>query len=195
MKDQVQLSDKTKLSMPIANLIGLIVIVASVVFMYSEITGRLTSLETSRELFETDLLKKSTQLPTDQEQYMLLEHLAGQVEIIQNELQESRHDTVNLNRAMKDIEKMQVVIEEMKDKISKDTPLLKDLYPQTQHLWDMIDWDNWWFYEDDQVEYGGLAEWVVLGEKHNMGMEHDPAHPSEYSHEQFTKKEVEKWIC
>ncbi len=117
MKDQVQLSDKTKLSMPIANLIGLIVIVASVVFMYSEITGRLTSLETSRELFESDLLKKSTQLPTDQEQYMLLEHLAGQVEIIQNELQESRHDTVNLNRAMKDIEKMQVVIEDMKDKI------------------------------------------------------------------------------
>ena len=117
MKDQVQLSDKTKLSMPIANLIGLIIIVASVVFMYSEITGRLTSLETSRELFESHLLKKSTQLPTDQEQYMLLEHLAGQVEIIQNELQESRHDTVNLNRAMKDIEKMQVVIEEMKDKI------------------------------------------------------------------------------
>ena len=117
MKDQVQLSDKTKLSMPIANLIGLIIIVASVVFMYSEITGRLTSLGTSRELFESDLLKKSTQLPTDQEQYMLLEHLAGQVEIIQNELQESRHDTVNLNRAMKDIEKMQVVIEEMKDKI------------------------------------------------------------------------------
>ena len=117
MKDQVQLSDKTKLSMPIANLIGLIIIVASVVFMYSEISGRLTSLETSRELFESDLLKKSTQLPTDQEQYMLLEHLAGQVEIIQNELQESRHDTVNLNRAMKDIEKMQVVIEEMKDKI------------------------------------------------------------------------------
>ena len=120
MKDQVQLSDKTKLSIPIANLIGLIMIVASVVFMYSEITGRLTSLETSRELFESDLLKKSTQLPTDQEQYMLLEHLAGQVEIIQTELQESRHDTVNLNRAMKDIEKMQVVIEEMKDKIRSD---------------------------------------------------------------------------
>ena len=58
MKDQVQVSDKTKLSMPIANLIGLIMIVASAVFMYSEITNRLTSLETSRELFESDLLKK-----------------------------------------------------------------------------------------------------------------------------------------
>ena len=117
MKDQVSLSDKTKLSMPIANLIGLIMIVASVVFMYSQITNRLTSLETSRQLFESDLLKKSTQLPTDQEQYMLLEHLAGEVESIQEELEENRHNNVNLSRAMKDIEKMQVVIEDMKDKI------------------------------------------------------------------------------
>ena len=117
MKDQVSLSDKTKLSMPIANLIGLIMIVASVVFMYSQITNRLTSLETSRQLFESDLLKKSTQLPTDQEQYMLLEHLAGEVEKIQEELEENRHNNVNLSRAMKDIEKMQTMIEEMKDKI------------------------------------------------------------------------------
>ena len=118
MKEQpIALSDKTKLSMPIANLIGLVMIVASVVFMYSEITGRLTSLETSRELYDADLLKKSTKLPTDQEQYMLLEHLAGQVEAIQDELAENRNNNVNLNRAMKDIEKMQVVIEEMKDKI------------------------------------------------------------------------------
>ena len=117
MKDRVSLSDKTKLSMPIANLIGLIMIVASVVFMYSQITNRLTSLETSRQLFESDLLKKSTQLPTDQEQYMLLEHLAGEVENIQEELEENRHNNVNLSRAMKDIEKMQVVIEDMKDKI------------------------------------------------------------------------------
>ena len=117
MKDQVSLSDKTKLSMPIANLIGLIMIVASVVFMYSGITNRLTSLETSRQLFESDLLKKSTQLPTDQEQYMLLEHLAGEVENIQEELEENRHNNVNLSRAMKDIEKMQTMIEEMKDKI------------------------------------------------------------------------------
>jgi|TARA_R100001463_G_scaffold1428_7_gene6414 hypothetical protein len=118
MKEQpISLSDKTKLSMPIANLIGLVMIVASVVFMYSQITGRLTSLETSRELYDADLLKKSTQLPTDQEQYMLLEHLAGQVEEIQDELAENRNNNVNLNRAMKDIEKMQVVIEDMKDKI------------------------------------------------------------------------------
>ena len=120
MKDQVTLSDKTKLSMPIANLIGLIMIVASVVFMYSQITNRLPTLETSRHLFENDLLKKSTQLPTDQEQYMLLEHLAGQVEDIQKELEENRHTAVNLNRAMKDIEKMQGTIEVLKDKVRQN---------------------------------------------------------------------------
>ena len=84
---------------------------------------------------------------------------------------------------------------EITQKVSKDTPLLKDVYPQTTELWDMIDFnENWWFYEDNQVELGGLAEWVMLGAKHNMGMQHDPAHPSEYSHKEFAEKEVSKWI-
>ena len=83
---------------------------------------------------------------------------------------------------------------ELNQKISKDTPLLKDIYPQTTHLWDMIDFDKFWFYEDDQVEYGGLAEWVMLGAKHNMGMKHGPAHPSEDSHEKFTYEDVLKWV-
>ena len=83
---------------------------------------------------------------------------------------------------------------ELNQKISKDTPLLKDIYPQTTHLWDMIDFDKFWFYDDEQVEYGGLAEWVLLGAKHNMGMENDPAHPSEDSHKKFTKEVVLDWI-
>ena len=83
---------------------------------------------------------------------------------------------------------------ELNQKISKDTPLLKDIYPQTTHLWDMIDFDKFWFYDDEQVEYGGLAEWVLLGAKHNMGMENDPAHPSEDSHKKFTKEIVLDWI-
>ena len=79
-------------------------------------------------------------------------------------------------------------------KISKDTPLLKDLYPQTTHLWDIIDWDDWWFYEDEQIDYGGLAEWVGLGERDLMGGNEDPAHPSPDSHKKFSEKVVEKWI-
>ena len=50
------------------------------IFAYTEITSRLTSLETSRQLFNADLLKKSEQLPTDQEQFMLVEDLYKTVE-------------------------------------------------------------------------------------------------------------------
>ena len=71
----LSLSDKTEVSMPMKNMIGIVVAVAMGVFAYTEVTARLTSLETSRELFQADLLKKSEQLPTDQEQFMLIEDL------------------------------------------------------------------------------------------------------------------------
>ena len=45
---------------------------------------------TSRELFQADLLKKSEQKPTDQEQFMLIEHLAGELESLATEIEEGR---------------------------------------------------------------------------------------------------------
>ena len=53
----------------------------------------------------------------------------------------------------------------------------------------MIDWDKWWFYEDEQVEYGGLAEWVCLKSRDAWGNgKEDPGHPSPSSHEKFCKE-------
>ena len=94
--------------------------VAAGIFAYTEITARLTSLETSRELHQADLLKKSEQLPTDQEQFMLLEHIAGQVENIQKEMETMRNNNVNINYAMKDIEKIKDSLEQLKDKVRKN---------------------------------------------------------------------------
>ena len=113
----MKVSENTSVAMPIKNMIGIVVAVAMGIFAYTELTSRLTSLETSRELFESDLLKKSEQVPTDQEQFMLLEHLATQIENLQEEMQGMRNNTVNLNRAMTDIEKILENIEDMKDKI------------------------------------------------------------------------------
>ena len=44
--------------MPMKTVASLILLVAAGVFAYTELTARLVSLETSRELFENDLLKK-----------------------------------------------------------------------------------------------------------------------------------------
>ena len=76
----LKISEQAAVQMPMKTVASLIVLVAMGVFAYTEVTARLTSLETSRELFENDLLKKSQQVPTDQEQYMLLESVFKDVE-------------------------------------------------------------------------------------------------------------------
>ncbi len=53
----MKISENTSVSMPMKNMIGIIVAVAMGVFAYTEVTARLTSLETSRELFQADLIK------------------------------------------------------------------------------------------------------------------------------------------
>ena len=113
----MKISQDTSVSMPVKNMIGIVVAVAMGVFAYTEVTARLTSLETSRELFQADLLKKSEQLPTDQEQFMLLEHIATQVENIQKEMETMRNNNVNIKYAMSDIEKIKDQLEIIKDKV------------------------------------------------------------------------------
>ena len=111
----MKVSDQTAVSMPIKNMIGIVVAVAMGVFAYTEVTARLTSLETSRELFQADLLKKSEQLPTDQEQFMLLEDLYKTVEKIEIRIEDMMHNKVNITRLQKDVEKIITDVEKLKD--------------------------------------------------------------------------------
>jgi hypothetical protein len=113
----MKISDNTNISLPVRNLLALCAAVAIGIFAYTEITARITSLETSRELHQADLLKKSEQLPTDQEQFMLLEHIATQVESIQAEMELMRNNNVNIKYAMSDIEKIKEQLEVIKDKV------------------------------------------------------------------------------
>ena len=113
----LKLSEDTGIQLPAKNLIMIVTgaVVATVSFF--ELENRIGSLETSRELFNADLLKKSEQKPTDQEQFMLLEHIASQVESIQEEMELMRNNNVNINYAMKDIEKIKEQLEKIKDKV------------------------------------------------------------------------------
>jgi len=103
--------------MPVKNMIGIVVAVAMGVFAYTEVTARLTSLETSRELFQADLLKKSEQLPVDQEQLMLLEDLYKSVEKIEIRIEDMMHNKVNIEYVQKQMDKALTDIEILKDKV------------------------------------------------------------------------------
>ena len=68
----MKLSDNTAISMPVRNLLGLIAAISLGIFAYSDLTQRITELETARQLMEADLLKKAEQTPEDMEQTMIL---------------------------------------------------------------------------------------------------------------------------
>ena len=113
----MKVSDKTSVSMPIKNMIGIIAGVVMGVFAYTEITARLTSLETSRELMNADLLKKSEQTTTDQEQFLLLETLFSDVEKLQNTQEQNMTNKVNIEFTKQQLEKALEDIEVLKDKV------------------------------------------------------------------------------
>ena len=90
------------------------------IFAYTEITARLTSLETSRELMNADLLKKSEQTTTDQEQFLLLEELYKQTDKHQELLDKNIHNQVMLEHIEKQLDKALVDIEKLKDKVREN---------------------------------------------------------------------------
>ena len=120
MKDQINVSSNSKISMPIFNLIGIIAMVGTVVLMYSSITQKITSLETSRELMLNDLLKASDQKPSDQEQFLIQDSLAGDLEKTIVRVDEMMHNGVNIQRMMKDIDRLRDDVEMLKDKVRKN---------------------------------------------------------------------------
>ena len=113
----MKISENTSVSMPMKNMIGIVVAVAMGVFAYTEVTARLTSLETSRELFQADLLKKSEQLPTDQEQFMLIESLFGDVEKLITNQEQNMTNKINIEFLKTQLEKALADVEQLKDKV------------------------------------------------------------------------------
>ena len=116
----MKVSENTSVSMPIKNMVGIIIAVAMGIFAYTEVTARLTSLETSRELFQADLLKKSEQKPTDQEQFMLIESLFGDVEKLTLNQEQNMTNKVNIELLKTQLEKALTDIEKLKDKVREN---------------------------------------------------------------------------
>ena len=134
----VSVSESTSIAMPIRNLISIVLAVAVGVWAYFGVQERLNRLELNEKLTTKDLsaLEKELKadieknndfrikwprgemgtLPADSEQFMLLEHMATQVEKILKDLGEMMHNKVNITRLQKDVEKLAQDVEKLKDK-------------------------------------------------------------------------------
>ena len=116
----MKISDKTTIGMPLRNMLSIMAAVAVGVYGYFELTARLTSLETSRELFQADLLKKSEQLPTDQEQFMLIENLYKVTEKLELTQEQNMTNKVNIEFLRDQLDKALIDVEKLKDKVRQN---------------------------------------------------------------------------
>ena len=103
----MKINDSTNISLPIRNLVAIIGAVALGVWAYFGVEERLNKLETADTLFQADLLKKAEQEPKNLEMYMLIEHLAGQIESIEKEIDASRYNKVNIDHLKEQVDMLQ----------------------------------------------------------------------------------------
>ena len=124
----MKVSDSTAISMPMRNLLSILAAVGVGVWAYFGVIERLNTLETNNTLMKSDLTKavefsikwprgELGSLPADSEQFLLIESLLTDVEDIQTEIKESRHNAVNILRLQKDVDKILAQIEILKDKV------------------------------------------------------------------------------
>ena len=124
----MKVSESTNIAMPIKNLISIIAAVAIGVWAYFGITEKLNNHATQIELMSKDLEKavefpikwprgEMGSLPADAEQFLLIEDALKDIEDIQEELKESRHNATNILRLQKDVERLLNELEKIKDKV------------------------------------------------------------------------------
>ena len=111
----MKISDSTSVALPLRNLLTIIGAVGAGVWFAFGVIERLNNLETKNQLFEKDLLEASVQKPIDQEQFMLLEWQAKQIEKMQKQLEDNVHTGVMLDQHEKEIEKIKKDVEKLKD--------------------------------------------------------------------------------
>jgi|TARA_Y100000361_G_C11141764_1_gene335536 uncharacterized protein HemX len=103
----MKINENTNVALPIRNLIAIIAGVALGVWAYFGIVERINRLETADTLFQADLLKKAEQEPKNLEMYMLIEHLASQIESIEKEIENSRYNKVNIDHLKEQVDMLQ----------------------------------------------------------------------------------------
>ena len=111
----MKVSENTSISMPIRNMLAIVAAVAIGVWAYFGVIERLNKLETSDTLFQADLLKKAEQEPKNLEMFMLIEHLASQIESIEKEIEASRYNKVNIDHLKEQVDIINKQIEKLRN--------------------------------------------------------------------------------
>ena len=120
----MKISDKTSVSMPMKNLISIIGAVAVGVWAYFGVVETLNKHSTKLELFEKDLSQNTEfrikyprgelgQSSGEAELFMLVEHMAGLIESMDEELKNMRNNKINIDFFKEQVSKLQADVEKL----------------------------------------------------------------------------------
>ena len=122
----MKISDSTAISMPMRNLIGIVTAVSVGVWAFFGIQETLNKHSTTLELMEKDLSQNTEfrikyprgdlgQSSGESELFMLVEHISGIVEDIEEEIKGMRNNKVNIDFLQKQLEKVQSTLEKVQE--------------------------------------------------------------------------------
>ena len=122
----MKISDNTAISMPMRNLIGIVTAVSVGVWAFFGIQETLNKHSTTLELMEKDLNQNTEfrikyprgdlgQSSGESELFMLVEHISGIVEDIEEEIKGMRNNAVNIDFLQKQVEKLQTTVEKIQE--------------------------------------------------------------------------------
>ena len=120
----MKISDSTAVSMPMRNLLSIVAAVAVGVWAYFGVVETLNKHSTTLELMEKDLSQNTEfrikyprgdlgQSSGESELFMLVEHISGIVEDIEEEIKGMRNNKVNIDFLQKQVEKLQEQLEKV----------------------------------------------------------------------------------
>jgi len=126
-----KLSDSTEVALPLRNMISLIAGASIATWAYFGIVERLNTIETNITMMEADLEQNTDfrikwprgemgSLPADNEQFMLIEHLASELEKLTSEIENGnapydQQQKLTLEFFEKRIHNLEDAIEKLKD--------------------------------------------------------------------------------
>ena len=124
----MKVSENTNIQLPLRNLISIIIAVAVAVWAYFGIIERLNTIETNGKLMITDVDENTEfrikwprgemgSLPADSEQYLLIENTLVEVEKLTKRVDGMMNNKVNIERLIKDVDKLSTQLEILKDKV------------------------------------------------------------------------------
>ena len=126
----MKIRESSSVDLSLKNLISIIASVAIAVWAYFGIIERLNNIETNYKLMSSDLEKNTDfrikwprgelgSLPADSEQFMLIEHIASQIEKHTEQLEGGLHNKVNIEFLSKQVDKLLADVEKLKDGLRK----------------------------------------------------------------------------